>query len=169
MKKTLLLLPALMLAGCQMLNYQEPTGEDTAAVVFTGNEAAQPVVCVPGRGFKDTKISLAVKPWDTNAFNELFKTMRKAEQVPVTVAAAQMPMPRAWVTPAIAPARWPPCRVWRVTTARLMPGAMAPRAQMLASKSQSWKGSIQGLVMRKADTLAGCHDRLKRCQDASVE
>ena len=75
MKKTLLLLPALMLAGCQMLNYQEPTGEDTAAVVFTGNEAAQPVVCVPGRGFKDTKISLAVKPWDTNAFNELFKTM----------------------------------------------------------------------------------------------
>ena len=41
MKKTLLLLPALMLAGCQMLNYQEPTGEDTAAVVFTGNEAAQ--------------------------------------------------------------------------------------------------------------------------------
>ncbi len=87
MKKTLLLLPALMLAGCQMLNYQEPTGEDTAAVVFTGNEAAQPVVCVPGRGFKDTKISLAVKPWDTNAFNELFKTMRKAEQVPVTAAA----------------------------------------------------------------------------------
>ena len=87
MKKTLLLLPALMLAGCQMLNYQEPTGEDTASVVFTGNEAAQPVVCVPGRGFKDTKISLAVKPWDTNAFNELFKTMRKAEQVPVAVAA----------------------------------------------------------------------------------
>ena len=42
MKKTLLLLPALMLAGCQMLNYQEPTGEDTASVVFTdipGGEA----------------------------------------------------------------------------------------------------------------------------------
>ena len=87
MKKTLLLLPALMLAGCQMLNYQEPTGEDTASVVFTGNEAAQPVVCVPGRGFKDTKISLAVKPWDTNAFDELFSAMKKAEQVPVTVAA----------------------------------------------------------------------------------
>ena len=87
MKKTLLLLPALMLAGCQMLNYQEPTGEDTAAVVFTGNEAAQPVVCVPGRGFKDTKTSLAVKPWDTNAFDELFSAMKKAEQVPVTVAA----------------------------------------------------------------------------------
>ena len=87
MKKTLLLLPALMLAGCQMLNYQEPGGEDTATVVFTGNEAAQPVVCVAGRGFKDTKTSVAVKPWDTNAFNELFKTMRKAEQVPVAVAA----------------------------------------------------------------------------------
>ena len=87
MKKTLLLLPALMLAGCQMLNYQEPTGEDTASVVFTGNEAAQPVVCVPGRGFKDTKTSLAVKPWDTNAFDELFSAMKKAEQVPVTVAA----------------------------------------------------------------------------------
>lgn len=87
MKKALLLLPALMLAGCQMLNYQEPAGEDTATVVFTGNEAAQPVVCVPDRGFKDTQVSLAVKPWDTNAFNELFKTMRKAEQVPVTVAA----------------------------------------------------------------------------------
>ena len=87
MKKTLLLLPALMLAGCQMLNYQEPTGEDTASVVFTGNEAAQPVVCVPGRGFKDTKTSLAVKPWDTNAFDELFSAMKKAEQVPVAVAA----------------------------------------------------------------------------------
>ena len=87
MKKTLLLLPALMLAGCQMLNYQEPAGEDTATVTFTGNEAAQPVVCVPGRGFKDTKTSLAVKPWDTNAFNELFSAMKKAEQVPVTVAA----------------------------------------------------------------------------------
>ena len=87
MKKTLLLLPALLLAGCQMLNYQEPTGEDTATVLFTGNEAAQPVVCVPGRGFKDTKTSLAVKPWDTNAFDELFSAMKKAEQVPVTVAA----------------------------------------------------------------------------------
>ncbi|HEX5677884.1 MAG TPA: hypothetical protein VFX91_07935 [Alcanivorax sp.] len=87
MKKTPLLLPALMLAGCQMLNYQEPSGADTATVVFTGNEAAQPVVCVPGRGFKDTKTSLAVKPWDTNAFDELFSAMRKSEQVPVTVAA----------------------------------------------------------------------------------
>ena len=45
------------------------------------------MVCVPGRGFKDTKTSLAVKPWDTNAFDELFSAMKKAEQVPVTVAA----------------------------------------------------------------------------------
>lgn len=87
MKRTLLLLPFAMLAGCQMLNYQEPAGGDTATVMFTGDTAAQPAVCVPGRGFKDTKTSLAVKPWETNAFDELFAAMKKAEQVPVTVAA----------------------------------------------------------------------------------
>ncbi len=87
MKKTLMLLPAVLLAGCQMFQYQEPGGENTATVMFTGDTAAQPVVCVPGRGFKDTKTSLAVKPWDTNAFDELFSAMKKAEQVPVTVAA----------------------------------------------------------------------------------
>ncbi len=55
MKRTFLLLPAVLLAGCQMFTYQPPSVEDTATVVFTGNAAAQPVVCVPGRGFKDTK------------------------------------------------------------------------------------------------------------------
>ncbi|MBL7250236.1 hypothetical protein ACLD02_05590 [Alloalcanivorax sp. C16-2] len=86
---TTALLPLALLSGCQMFSYQEPAGADTATVTFTGDAAAQPVVCVPGKGFKDTQMALAVKPWETNAFNELFKTMKKAEEVPVAIQASE--------------------------------------------------------------------------------
>ncbi|MCC4307280.1 hypothetical protein LL252_01740 [Alcanivorax marinus] len=83
---TTALLPLALLSGCQMFAYQEPTGAQTATVTFTGDAAAQPAVCVPGSGFKDTREALAVKPWETNAFDKLFQTMKKSETVTVAVA-----------------------------------------------------------------------------------
>ncbi|UWN51167.1 hypothetical protein [Alloalcanivorax profundimaris] len=86
---TTALLPLALLTGCQMFSYQEPAGADTATVTFTGDTSAQPAVCVPGKGFKDTQMALAVKPWETNAFDKLFQTMKKGEEVTVSVAASE--------------------------------------------------------------------------------
>ena len=88
-KITTALLPLALLSGCQMFSYQEPAGADTATVTFTGDAAAQPAVCVPGKGFKDTHMAVAVKPWETNAFEKLFQTMKKSEEVTVSVVASE--------------------------------------------------------------------------------
>ena len=87
--KRIVLLPAVLLAGCQMLSYQPPQpGDNTATVTFTSNNtAAQPVVCVPGSGFQGTKVSLAHRPFDSHAFDEALKTLKKSEAVTVPVQA----------------------------------------------------------------------------------
>ncbi|WOD29496.1 hypothetical protein RYH70_05385 [Alloalcanivorax xenomutans] len=86
--KYLLPLPALLLAGCQMLSYTAPTDGDVATVTFSSdNIAAQPVVCVPGKGFQSTPTSLQQVPFETKAFDELLKTMKKAPEVTTTVRA----------------------------------------------------------------------------------
>ena len=61
---------------------------------------------------------------------------------PATVATAYTPMPAAWASPALTPARAEPRSVWRVTTARLAPGVMAPRAHTPINSSQSVTASM---------------------------
>ena len=86
--KKIILLPAVLLAGCQMLSYHPPQSGDTASVTFTSNNtAAQPVVCVPGSGFQGTEVSLAHRPFDSHAFDEAIKTLKKATAVTVPVRA----------------------------------------------------------------------------------
>lgn len=86
--KKIVLLPLVLLAGCQTLDYQPPRSDDTATVTFTSNNtAAQPVVCVPGSGFQGTRVSLAHRPFDTHAFDEAIKTLKKASAVTVPVKA----------------------------------------------------------------------------------
>lgn len=71
-----------LLSGCQALSYQPPTGEDTASITFTSdNIAVQPVVCVPGKGFRSTAMALAHKPFESGFFDELNAGLRKADSV----------------------------------------------------------------------------------------
>ncbi|ASK33133.1 hypothetical protein [Alloalcanivorax mobilis] len=88
MKKYALISLAL-LSGCSVMQYQPPAGGDTATVTFTSNNlAAQPMVCVPGAGFRATDTALSQKPFDSKAFDEVIKTMNKAGEVTTTVAAS---------------------------------------------------------------------------------
>tara|TARA_B100000676_G_scaffold310608_1_gene377698 strand:+ start:886 stop:1356 length:471 start_codon:yes stop_codon:yes gene_type:complete len=88
--KALILAPLALLAGCQHLNYQPPAGDNTANVTFTSNNtAAQPVVCVPGKGFKATEYSLSHSPLGGDALNDLLETMKKSPQVTTTVEATR--------------------------------------------------------------------------------
>lgn len=80
---------SLLLSGCQMLNYQEPSGKGTATIIFsTENAAVQPVICVPGQGFESSSFSVARKSSSNDAFKDLHEVMHKAEEVPVKVDAS---------------------------------------------------------------------------------
>lgn len=95
--KALILAPLVLLAGCQHLNYQPPAGDNTAKLTFTSNNtAAQPVVCVPGKGFKATEYALSQNPISGGALDDLLKTMKKSPQVTTTVDSA--PATRIGVT-----------------------------------------------------------------------
>lgn len=77
---------AFLLAGCQHLNYQPPSGDDTATVTFTGNSlSAQPMVCVPGKGFKATEYALTSS--GSEALGDLRKALKKSPQVTTSVTA----------------------------------------------------------------------------------
>lgn len=77
---------SLLLSGCQMLSYQEPSGDDTATIIFsTENAAVQPMVCVSGKGFESTAFSVARKSSTSDALKDLHETMHKAAQVPTQV------------------------------------------------------------------------------------
>ena len=77
----------LVLAGCQNFGYQAPYGDDTAQITFTSNDtAAQPAICVPGKGFQSTEYSIAQKPMGGDALNDLLETMKKSTEVTTTLA-----------------------------------------------------------------------------------
>ena len=76
---------------------------------------------------------------------------RSTTASPATVATAYTPMPAAWASPAPTPARAEPRSVWRVTTARLAPGVMAPSAHTPINSSQSFTASMGILVASGSD------------------
>lgn len=81
---------ASLLSGCQMLSYQEPSGDNTATVIFaTDNAAVQPVICVPGKGFESSSFSVARKSSTNETLRELHEALHKAEQVSVKVDATR--------------------------------------------------------------------------------
>lgn len=76
-----------LLTGCQALSYQPPSGEDTASITFTSdNIAVQPVVCVPGTGFRATREALAHMPFESEFFSELNANLKKSKEVTVDVS-----------------------------------------------------------------------------------
>lgn len=85
MIRPILLASTLALAsGCA--HYHGPEGSDAATVVFTSNNvAAQPMVCVPGKGFQGTRHALAQKPFESRAFTPINEALRKSEEVPATL------------------------------------------------------------------------------------
>jgi hypothetical protein len=77
---------AFLLTGCQHLNYQPPSGDDTATVTFTTNSiSAQPMVCVPGKGFKATEYALTSS--GSEALSDLRQALKKSPQVTTSVTA----------------------------------------------------------------------------------
>lgn len=81
---------ALLLGGCQMLSYQEPSGDHTATIIFsTENTAVQPVICVPGKGFEGSTFSVARKSSTNDTLKDLHEAMHKADKVPVLVDASR--------------------------------------------------------------------------------
>lgn len=79
----------LLSSGCQMFSYQEPAGDAIATVEFTSNEtAAQPVICVLGKGFKATALSVTANTSDSQFVKDMNETMKKAAKVAVSVDAS---------------------------------------------------------------------------------
>ena len=85
MIRPILLVSLVALAsGCS--HYHGPEGSDAATVVFTSNRvAAQPMVCLPGKGFQSTRYALSRHDSDLDALNELNEAMRKNAEVTTSV------------------------------------------------------------------------------------
>ncbi|MDF1781992.1 MAG: hypothetical protein P1U67_11905 [Alcanivoracaceae bacterium] len=78
---------ALIFSGCQMLSYQEPEGDNNATVVFSSDDyAVQPAICVPGKGFESTLISVAKKRAESQFANDMNTVLKKSETVEVKVS-----------------------------------------------------------------------------------
>ena len=79
---------ALLLAACS--HYQASGEEDTATVTFTSNNiSAQPMVCNEAGRFQSTRMALSQKPFDGEIFDEINKSLGKAETVVTAVPANQ--------------------------------------------------------------------------------
>ena len=88
--KTLAPLPVIalaLLAGCARFAYQPAQGTDVADVTFTSDGiSVQPMVCVPGKGFKGTEYSVA-RTDGGEVVSQLNEAMRKKTAVTTQVAA----------------------------------------------------------------------------------
>lgn len=92
MRSSLALLGCLAaLTGCQHLVYQPPAvSTPTATFTFSSNNVAvQPVVCVPGIGFRDTEFAVAQEPFSSELVSELNASLKKSKTVSVPVDATR--------------------------------------------------------------------------------
>lgn len=88
--RLLVVVVALWLNGCQYLAYQPPESGETASLVFTSDGvAAQPMVCVPGRGFKATEYSLARQSSENESLADLNEALKKQATVEVAIPAGE--------------------------------------------------------------------------------
>lgn len=82
-----LLVGVTLLAGCQLKFHQDYQGDDAATLLFSSDDlAAQPVICVPGEGFRDTRV--AVGRGGMKLLDDLNEAMGKSPEVKVQVAAS---------------------------------------------------------------------------------
>lgn len=91
MRLSLCLLGSLaILSGCQHLVYQPPAATTPAATLTfsSNNVAVQPVVCVPGSGFRDTEYAVAHIPFSSELVSELNASLKKSETVSARVDAS---------------------------------------------------------------------------------
>lgn len=76
------LLAALMLGGCARFAYQPAADADAASVTFSSEGiSVQPMVCVPGKGFRATEYSVASNEGDSDFTAELNETLKKQPEV----------------------------------------------------------------------------------------
>ena len=86
--RVVLLVGVILLAGCQLAFHQDYSGEDAATLVFSSDDLpAQPVICVPGEGFRDTRI--AVGRGGMKMLDDLNEAMKKSPEVEVSIPAGR--------------------------------------------------------------------------------
>jgi len=84
MRSLIILASALMLGACQSNFYHHEPESDAATLIFSSNnQAVQPMVCVPGQGFKDTRY--AVGRGGSQLADELAEALNKRIEVEATV------------------------------------------------------------------------------------
>ena len=80
----------LLSSGCQVLSYHEPTEGELATLTFSSNKtAAQPVICVPGKGFEPTYLSVSANTSDSQFVSDMNTALNKAATVSVKVDASR--------------------------------------------------------------------------------
>jgi hypothetical protein len=90
MRLFIALLSFVTLAGCQGMSYQEPADGPGASLTFTSDRvSAQPMVCVPGKGFKPTRIALSRHDSDNESLKDLNEAVKKAPRVTINVPAGK--------------------------------------------------------------------------------
>ncbi len=81
---TLLLL--LFVSGCARFAYQPASGDNTASVTFSSDGiGVQPMICVPGKGFKATEISVASNDSDSEFVTQVNEALKKQPEVTTLV------------------------------------------------------------------------------------
>ena len=87
--KTIVALAAtlVLLSGCQRFSYAPATGDDTSDLTFTSEGiAAQPLICVPGKGFMPTEYAIASHDSSSTQLNDLLKAMKKQTAVTTQIS-----------------------------------------------------------------------------------
>jgi hypothetical protein len=82
-----LLATLVLLTACQNSFHTDHNASDAVTLIFSSNDLpAQPAICVPGTGFRDTRF--AVGRAGSKILDDLNEAMKKSAEVTATVAAS---------------------------------------------------------------------------------
>lgn len=82
-----LLATTCLLTACQSMFHQDYAGDNAAILTFSSDDLpAQPVICVPGEGFRETSFSVGRDGY--KILNDLNEAMKKSPEVVVKVQAS---------------------------------------------------------------------------------
>tara|TARA_Y100001972_G_scaffold104779_1_gene131905 strand:- start:593 stop:1063 length:471 start_codon:yes stop_codon:yes gene_type:complete len=80
-----LLAMVFMLSACQSNRHVDYVSEDAVTLVFSSDDLpAQPIICVPGVGIRETAIAVGLG--GNKLFDDLSEAMKKSPEVHATVA-----------------------------------------------------------------------------------
>lgn len=80
-----LLAAALLLSACQSSRHIDYASEDAITLIFSSDDlAAQPIICVPGEGIRQTSLSVGIGGY--KILEDLNEAMKKSAEVHATIA-----------------------------------------------------------------------------------